>query len=76
MDYVNYAIKNLEQICLDCKDYKTENCTISLARRSIESIVLKEIIIYPSNVLGYIIKVAEQDQDFADLIKREIQVLD
>jgi len=53
-----------------------ENCSISLARRSIESIVLIEIIDYPGNILAYIIKVAEQDQDFADLIKKEIQVLE
>jgi len=26
MDYINYAISNLEQICLDCKYYKTEDC--------------------------------------------------
>lgn len=143
MDYINYAISNLEQICLDCKDFKTEecvkskcnigfalsamsviqingysivqdgfrlipkedvryynkamvarctaaicktckqcmkghneNCSISLARRSIESTVLKELIDYPGNMLGYIIKVEEQDREFADLIRKEIQVLE
>jgi hypothetical protein len=46
-----------------------------LARRSIESTVLKEIIDYLGNLLVYIIKVEEQDQEFADLIRKEIQVL-
>ncbi|MBZ9688536.1 hypothetical protein G9F72_019595 [Clostridium estertheticum] len=143
MNYINNEISNLQQICLDCKDYETpqcikakcnvgfalsvvnsmqkngmtivkdglqlipkedmkhydnimvarciasickmckqcmighnENCSVSLARRSIESIVLKEIIDYPGNVLSYIIKVAEQNQNFANLIKNEIQLLD
>lgn len=143
MNYINNATSTLEQICLDCKDYKTEdcikakcnigfalsamksieknglsviedgfrlipkedvkfydkkmvamcaaaicktckqcmeghneNCCVSLARRSIESIVLKEVIDYPGNMLVYIIKVAEQDQDFADLIRKEIMLLD
>jgi hypothetical protein len=143
MDYINNAVSNLEQICLDCKDYETENCikakcnigfalsamrsieknglsviedglrlipkedtrnydkimvarctaaicktckqcmndhnencSISLVRRSIESIVLREIIDYPGNILAYIIEVAEQDQDFADLIRKEIMLLD
>lgn len=143
MNYINYTISNLEQICLDCKYYKTEDCikskcnigfalsamesiqkngmsviqdgfrlipkedmkhyeksiiarctaaicktckqcmerhneycSISLARRSIESIVLKEMIDYPGNMLAYIIKVAEQDQDFADLIRKEIKALE
>jgi hypothetical protein len=143
MDYINNTINNLQQICLECKDYETshcikvkcnvgfalsivnsiqkdglavvndglqlipkedmkhydkrmvarciasicktcrqcmkghnENCSISLARRSIESIVLKEIIDYPGNILTYIVNVAEQDQNFANFISEVIQLLD
>lgn len=62
--------------CKQCMENHNENCSVSLARRSIESIVLREVIDYPGNTLAYIIKVAEQDKDFADLIKKEIQLLD
>jgi glutamate mutase epsilon subunit len=61
--------------CKQCMKGHNENCTVSLARRSIESIALKEIIDYPGDILTYIIKVAEQDQDFAKLIKQEIKLL-
>lgn len=69
------AARCIAAICKTCKQCMkghNENCNISLARRSIESIVLKEIIDYPGNILTYIVKVAEQDQDFADLIQKEI----
>jgi hypothetical protein len=70
------GIASICKICKQCMKGHNENCSVSLARRSIESIVLKEIIDYPGSTLEYIIKVAEQNQDFANLIKEEIQILD
>jgi hypothetical protein len=70
------CIASICKTCKQCMEGHNENCSVSLARRSIESIVLKEIIDYPGNMLVYIIKVAEQNQDFANLIKEEIQLLD
>jgi hypothetical protein len=66
------CIASICKTCKQCMKGHNENCSVSLARRSIESIVLKEIIDYPGNILTYIIKVAEQNQDFANLIKEEI----
>lgn len=143
MNYINNAISNLQQICLDCKDYETEhcikakcnvgfalrvvnsiqkngltvvedgvqlipkedmkpydntmmarcvasicklckecnenhneNCAISLARKSLESIVLKETVYYPGNILTYVFNVAKQNPSFASLIREEIKQLD
>lgn len=70
------CIASICKSCKQCMKDHNENCTVSLARRSIESIILKEIIHYPGNILTYIIKVSEQNQDFANLIKEEIQLLD
>lgn len=70
------CIASICKLCKQCNEKHNENCSISLARKSIEGIFLKETLYYPGNVLTYIFNIAEQSSSFADLIQEELQQLD
>lgn len=65
------GIASVCRLCKDCRENHSENCIVSLCRRSLESTHLKEGVEYPGNVLMYIVNVAKQDSSFADKIKTE-----
>lgn len=65
------SIANVCRLCKGCKENHSEDCIVSLTRRSLESTRLKEDVVYPGNVLMYIVNVAEQDSYFADHIKNQ-----
>lgn len=65
------SIANVCKLCKECKENHSENCIISLSRRSLENTYLKDEVAYPGNVLLYLINVARQNQRFSDKIKVE-----
>lgn len=70
------SIASICKLCKGCNEHHTELCTISLARKSIEGTVLKEILPYSGNALVYFINVAKQNKNFSDQIMevfRELQ---
>ncbi len=70
------CIASICKLCKGCNENHTELCVVSLARKSIEGVVLKELLDFPGNVLTYIVSVAEQNEDFANLIMKEFKRLD
>lgn len=69
------CIASICKLCKQCNERHNENCAVSLARRSLESIFLKETVYYPGNILTYIFNVAKQNPSFANLIQQEIKQL-
>lgn len=65
------GIASVCRLCKNCRENHSENCIVSLCRRSLERTHLKEEVEYPGNVLMYIVEVAKQDSCFADMIKTE-----
>ena len=65
------SIASVCRLCKDCRENHSEDCIVSLSRRSLESTRLKEEVEYPGNVLMYLVNVAKQNSSFADKIKTE-----
>jgi len=65
------GIASVCRLCKDCRENHSENCIVSLCRRSLESTYLKEKVEYPGNVLMYLVNVEKQDSSFANKIKTE-----
>lgn len=59
------------KLCKECKGNHSENCIVSLSRRSLENTRLKDEVVYPGNVLMYLVNVAKQNESFSDKIKTE-----
>jgi hypothetical protein len=59
------------KLCKECKENHNEDCIVSLSRRSLESTRLKEEVVYPGNVLMYLVNVAKENSNFSDKIKVE-----
>lgn len=59
------------RLCKECKENHNENCIVSLSRKSLENTRLKEEVVYPGNVLTYLLNVAKQDEVFSNKIKTE-----
>ena len=70
-DLIAKSIASVCRLCKECKQDHDENCIISLSRKSLESTYFKDDVIYPGNILMYLVNVAKQDQKFADKIKAE-----
>lgn len=62
------GIASVCKLCKECRTNHSEECIISLSRRSLENTILKENIDYPGNILMYIMEVSKQSEDFAHLI--------
>lgn len=69
------CIASICKLCKECNEKHNENCTVSLARKSLENIVLREMINYQGNILTYIIDVSKENPSFANLIQKEIKQL-
>ncbi|WP_288222240.1 CDGSH iron-sulfur domain-containing protein [uncultured Clostridium sp.] len=65
------GIASVCKICKECNKGHDDNCTISLARKSLERTYLSDDVDYPGSVLMYLFNVSKQDQDLADKIKSE-----
>jgi hypothetical protein len=65
------SIAGVCKLCKECKENHSEDCIVSLSRRSLESTQLKDEIVYPGNVLMYLSNVAKQSPSFSDKIKAE-----
>ncbi len=72
---ISKSIANVCRLCKECKENHSEDCIVSLTRRSLESTHLKEQVVYPGNVLMYLINVSKENPDFADKIKNEYILL-
>lgn len=70
------CIASICKLCKGCNKNHTELCAISLARKSVEGVVLKELLDFPGNVLTYLVNVSEQNEDFANQIMKEFKRLD
>lgn len=68
-------VASICKLCKECNERHSELCSISLARKSLEGIVLKELVVFPGNILSYIINVSKQNAEFANLIMEEYQRL-
>ena len=69
------SIASVCKLCKECKENHSENCIVSLSRRSLESTILKEEVVYPGNVLMYLFDVAKENSNFTDKIKVEYNQL-
>ncbi|HEY8890815.1 MAG TPA: hypothetical protein VIM70_11230 [Clostridium sp.] len=65
------GIASVCRLCKGCRENHNENCIVSLSRRSLEITYLKQEVVYPGNVLMYLVNLAKQDSNFADKIKTE-----
>jgi hypothetical protein len=70
-DDIANSIASVCRLCKECKENHNEDCIVSLSRRSLESTRLQEEVVYPGNVLMYLVNVAKQNEAFADKIKTE-----
>jgi len=69
------CIASICKLCKECNENHSENCAVSLARKSLETIVLKEMTYYPGNILTYVYNVSKENPGFANLIQEEIMQL-
>ena len=65
------GIANICRLCKDCNENHNENCVVALTRRTLEYTQLKDKITYPGNVLIYLMNLAKQKPELAELIKEE-----
>lgn len=63
------SIAEVCKLCKQCRENHSEQCIISLSRRSLENAVLKENTTYPGSVLMYLMEVSKQNPSFAEMIK-------
>ena len=70
------GIASICKACKECNDGHSEFCPISLARKSIEGTILKDLEAYPGNVLAYLVNVGKQNPDIANLIMEEFKNLE
>lgn len=68
-DLIADGIAQICKLCKECRENHSEQCIISLCRRSLENTILKDNAVYPGNILMYIMEVSKQNQTFAGMIK-------
>lgn len=74
-DSISKGIANVCKLCKECKENHNEDCTIALTRRSLESTQLKKPVVYPGNVLLYLMNISKENPELADKIKNEYRSL-
>ncbi|MDV4150234.1 CDGSH iron-sulfur domain-containing protein [Clostridium sp. AL.422] len=75
-DLIAKGIASVCKICMECNKGHDDNCTISLARKSLERTYLSVDVVYPGSVLMYLFNVAKQDEDLSNKIKFEYDSMD
>lgn len=68
-DLIADSIAEVCKLCKQCRENHSEQCIISLCRRSLENAVLKENTPYPGSVLMYLVGVSKQNPSFAEMIR-------
>lgn len=63
------SIAEVCKLCKQCRENHSEQCIISLSRRSLENAVLKENTPFPGSVFMYLMEVSKQNPGFAAKIK-------
>lgn len=74
-DRIASIIASICKLCKECNEHHRESCAVSLARKSMETTLLKDMEAYPGNFLSYIINIGKQDPNLADLIMEEYKKL-
>ncbi|MHC1685116.1 MAG: hypothetical protein AB6733_19640 [Clostridiaceae bacterium] len=69
------GIASICRLCKECNENHTENCVVALLRRTLEYTQLKDKIEYPGNILLYLMNVAKQKPELAELIKHEYSAI-
>jgi len=69
------SIAAICKLCKECNQNHRETCAISLARKSIEAMVLRDMERYPGNVFTYLVNVGKQKPEFSNLIMEEYRKL-
>lgn len=67
------GVANICKLCKECNENHSEECIISLIRRSLENTQITDQVSYPGNILGYLMNVSKENPKFADLIKEEYE---
>lgn len=70
------SIAGVCKLCKNCRENHSEDCIISLSRRSLESTRLSEEVDYPGNVLMYLVNVAKENPRFSNKIKTQYDQLE
>lgn len=70
---IGKGIANICRLCRDCNEYHSEDCIIALTRRTLEYTQLKDRITYPGNVLLYLMNLAKQRPELAELVREEYE---
>ena len=68
---ISKGIANICRLCKECNENHSENCVIALTRRTLEYTQLKDKIAYPGSIIPYLMNVAKQKPELAELIKEE-----
>lgn len=68
-DLIAGSIAEVCKLCTQCRGNHSEQCIISLCRRSLENAVLKENTPYPESVLMYLVGVSRLSHSFAEMIR-------
>jgi hypothetical protein len=68
-----HSVATICRLCKDCNENHSEACIISLARQSLESTQIKDMVKYPGNVLGYLLNLSKESPIFAQLVRNEYQ---
>jgi hypothetical protein len=76
MNGIAKSIASVCRLCRECNEKHSELCSVSLARKSLESNFLKEMTDYPGNILSYIVNVSQQNPELASIIIQEYRKLD
>lgn len=69
------SIASICKLCKECNEHHNESCIISLARKSIEVMVLNDSEIYPGNIFTYLVNVEKHNPEFSSLVMEEYQKL-
>ena len=68
-DLIAEAIARACKVCHECRENHTEDCIVSLVRRSLENAVFRDNTPYKGSVLMYLMALAQQEPRVAGMIK-------
>lgn len=68
-DQITDAIAQVCKVCHECKNRHTEDCLVSMVRRSLENAVFQDNTVYKGSVLMYLMDLSRQEPRLAAMIK-------
>lgn len=69
-DLIASSVGEICKLCKECKENHSEECIISLCRRSLENTTLRDNVTYPGSIFMYLMEVSKQNSTFAEMIKK------